>query len=76
MNPCETNVLPDGKKVCNLCGTELSFWDLQEDFLIHKSRLGYGTAYDGDSVELHLCCSCFEKLVGACAVNPIRERDF
>lgn len=76
MNPCESNILPDGKAVCNLCGSELSFWDLQEDFLIHKNQLGYGTVHDGDSVSLRLCCSCFEKLVASCVVNPIQERDF
>lgn len=59
-------------KVCNRCGKELDFWDIQEDFTLH-SRIGYGSIYDGDGVHLQLCCDCFDKLVEDCKVNPITE---
>lgn len=62
-------------KYCNHCGRVLDFWDLQEDLTIHKDNLGYGTQHDGDSVHLQLCCDCFDKLVGECAIDPITERD-
>lgn len=62
-------------KYCNLCGRALDFWDLQADLTIHKEILGYGTQYDGDSVHLQLCCDCFEKLIDACAIYPITERE-
>lgn len=62
-------------KYCNRCGRALDTWDLQEEFVIDKDYLGYGTIYDGDSMHLQLCCSCLEHLVGECAIDPITERD-
>lgn len=59
-------------KVCNQCGKELDFWDIQENFTIH-SQIGYGSIHDGDDVHLQLCCDCFDKLVEDCKVNPIME---
>lgn len=63
-----------GKKLCNHCGKELDFFDLQQDFSIHK-RVGYGSIYDGDEVDYHLCCECFDKEVGQCRVTPIQEEE-
>lgn len=58
--------------VCNRCGRELDLFDRQQDFTIHK-RIGYGSIHDGDMVTLRLCSRCFDDLVGACAIWPIRE---
>lgn len=60
------------KKVCSRCGGELDFYDLQQDFSIHK-KIGYGSIYDGCSVDLQLCCECFDRMVETCAVSPISE---
>jgi len=60
------------KKVCNCCGRELDFLDEQQEFSIHK-RVGYGSVYDGLTVNLRFCCECFDKLVQACKVSPIPE---
>ncbi len=57
---------------CNGCGRELDFWDLQQNFTIHK-RVEYGSIYDGSLVDLRLCCECFDSLVQACAVLPIHS---
>ena len=62
------------RKHCNVCGLELDIWDLQEELSIDKEKLGYGTAYDGDSVHLRFCCRCFDKLVESCKITPIIER--
>ncbi len=59
-------------RVCNCCGKELDFWDLQEDLTIHK-RIGYGSRYDGDEIELRLCCACFDKIIDECSVSPVME---
>ena len=48
--------------ICNKCGKKFDFWDTQEDFSIERS-LGYGTKYDGSTLELDLCCECMEKLI-------------
>lgn len=58
--------------VCNKCGKKFDIWDTQENFSIY-TRLGYGTKYDGDNLELDLCCECMEKLIAECAISPIKE---
>lgn len=56
--------------VCNKCGKPFDRWDEQENFHIY-GYLGYGTKYDGSTLELDLCCSCMEDLIDECKVNPI-----
>lgn len=57
---------------CNGCGRELDFWDVQQNFTIHK-RIEYGSIYDESVVDLRLCCDCFDILVQACAISPIQD---
>jgi hypothetical protein len=57
---------------CNLCGAKFNEFDWQQDFHIHQ-RIGYGSIYDGDCVHLRLCCDCFDRLVEACEISPIKE---
>lgn len=59
-------------KTCNMCGKTFDMWDAQENFSIHR-KLGYGTKYDGDTLELDLCCDCIEKIIKECKVSPIIE---
>jgi len=59
----------DGIK-CNMCGKDFEVWDAQEDFSIHK-QFGYGTIYDGDHLNLHLCCECIEKVIDMCKISPV-----
>lgn len=58
------------KSFCNVCGRELDAWDEQEDFTIHK-HLGYGTKYDGEILNLHICCNCMDSLINSCKLSPI-----
>lgn len=60
------------KNICNKCGKTFDFWDTQEDFSIERS-LGYGTKYDGSTLELDLCCECMEKLIEECVISPISD---
>ncbi len=62
------------KTHCNLCGNLFSVWDENENFTINKP-LGYGTKYDGDRLNLRLCCSCIEKIIENCAINPVTENE-
>ena len=55
-----------------MCGEVMDFFDGQQGFGIHK-RIGYGSIYDGDRVNLQLCCECFDKVVASCKVSPIKE---
>ena len=61
-----------GNPICNLCGKELDFFDLQNDFSIHR-KIGYGSVHDGDGVHLRLCSDCFDEIVDECNVSPIEE---
>lgn len=56
--------------LCNMCGKQFDIWDTQEDFSINR-RLGYGTKYDGDELQLDLCCDCMEKIIDECKISPI-----
>lgn len=62
------------KIICNKCGKEFDEWDTQEEFRIY-SHLGYGTKYDGDKLELDLCCDCMTDLIDSCKISPIIEAE-
>lgn len=63
--------------VCNMCGKEFTEID---DFsgLKVNGMLGYGSKYDGDRIELNLCCDCMDTVIDAVAKNckhyPIHMR--
>lgn len=59
------------KEQCNKCGKFLDLWDFQEDFSLRRF-LGYGTKYDGERLEIKLCCECMEKLIDECKISPIK----
>lgn len=57
-------------QICNKCGKRLDPWDSIS--CIHFERdLGYGSQYDGCSVEIDLCNSCFDAFINECAVSPL-----
>ncbi len=60
--------------VCNKCGKTFNEYDELAGFSLYKT-LGYGTKYDGDRLELDLCCDCMEHLIDSCAVHPVRGDD-
>lgn len=60
---------------CNMCGKEFDGWDAQENFSIER-RLGYGMKYDGDELQLDLCCGCMEKVIAECKISPIVQREW
>ncbi len=63
------------KMICNLCGKELDFWDVQENFVIASPEIGYGSGHDGCSLELHLCCGCMDSLIDSCRISPVKDLD-
>ena len=40
----------------------MDVWDVQEDYTIH-TRIGYGSKYDEEEIELHICCDCMDKII-------------
>jgi len=65
------------KVFCNMCGKEFNSFDRQESFGIHTETIGYGSKYDGDSINLDMCCDCFDRiiedLIPRCKINPHKE---
>lgn len=63
-------------KLCNMCGNKFDIWDEQANFGIHRIP-SYGSKFDGERIELDLCCDCFDKImdivIPMCKENPIRE---
>lgn len=64
------------KKICNKCGKEFDIYDSQEDFSIYSQLIGYGSKYDGSSLELDLCCECMDELIESCKISPIKENTY
>lgn len=59
---------------CNMCGREFNVYDKYANFHFVK-HVGYGSVLDGEYIDLHLCCECFDKTMGMiisqCQINPI-----
>lgn len=60
-------------RYCNVCGTRMDFWDINEDNTIHTTA-GYGSKYDEEEIEIHFCCNCFDKIIDNCAISPLVRR--
>ena len=60
-------------RFCNMCGKRMDFWDVNEDNTIH-TRAGYGSKYDEEEIELHMCCECFDEIIDQCVISPLSSR--
>ena len=60
-------------RYCNICGRKMDFWDIQEDYTIHTTA-GYGSKYDEEEIELHICCDCMDKIIDQCKITPITSQ--
>lgn len=56
--------------ICNKCGKPFDMWDETEGIKLSR-YMGYGTKYDGDRLNLNLCCKCIENLISKCLISPI-----
>lgn len=48
---------------CDLCGRDFDDLDEQENFGFHYNHIGYGSHYDGCSINIDFCCDCFDRLM-------------
>lgn len=66
------------KTVCNMCGRDFNVLDEENAFHI-RQEAGYPSKYDGCSINLDLCCDCFDSLieyiVPKCKISPVEEPD-
>lgn len=38
-----------------------------------RRRIGYGSIYDSDIIELRLCATCLDELVKTCKISPLKQ---
>lgn len=50
------------KEYCNKCGKKMDVYDLQTGIRMHDV-LGYGSRYDGQTINLDLCSECTDELI-------------
>ena len=50
------------KQKCTLCGKKFDLHDQYADLCFVK-QIGYGSVYDGETLDLSLCCECFDSLI-------------
>lgn len=58
---------------CNKCGKELAQFDLEAYYI--RRRMGYGSKYDLDLLDLNLCSRCLDELIDSCEISPITEQE-
>lgn len=56
--------------LCSKCGKILDVFDRKQRFSIHK-KIGYGSEYDGCTMNLNLCCDCMDWLIKQCKKDVI-----
>lgn len=56
--------------ICNKCGKKMDEYDIQERLAVYQ-QLGYGSKFDGERVEIDLCCECFDRIIEECKISPI-----
>lgn len=63
--------------ICNKCGKVIDKMDLECNGFSISHILGYGSIYDGDTLEFDLCSSCQNEfityLIETCKISPIQE---
>lgn len=60
------------KTICNICGEAFNEWDIQEDYHFNK-RIGYGSRYDEELLDLHICIECMDKIIDNCKITPVTD---
>lgn len=61
--------------VCNFCGKTLDELDSMNARPLCIRPLGYGSIFDGSTLEMQFCNTCLDALIVACQVSPLQEDD-
>lgn len=56
---------------CDLCGKVFNNYDEQEGFGL-RYEVGYGSRYDGSSINVDICCDCFDKMMDEYIVPKLK----
>lgn len=58
---------------CDFCGKELTDLDIQDGFGFHYQHISYGSQYDGENIDIDLCCDCFDKMMREYVEPKLKE---
>lgn len=58
-----------------MCGKDLDLFDTQEGFSFWSPQIGYGSKYDGERLELDLCCDCMDRIIEQCKISPVVDAE-
>ena len=58
---------------CDFCGKDFDNMDAQENFSISHYNIGYGSCFDGLSIDVNLCCGCFDKMMGSYVIPKLNN---
>lgn len=56
--------------VCNKCKKEFDIWDTHNGLIINKI-MGYGSRYDGEKINMNICCDCMDDIIESCLISPM-----
>lgn len=60
------------RKFCSRCGKSIDMFDEMSGISV-KKPLGFGSQYDGQFLNIRLCCECTDELIRSCRVSPITD---
>lgn len=55
---------------CNKCGRQFGKFDTGFNIACF---MGYGSKYDGEMLDLNMCCDCMDKFIDSCKLSPILQ---
>lgn len=60
------------RKYCSRCGKSLDMFDDMSGISV-KKPLGFGSQYDGQFLNIRLCCECTDEVIRSCRISPITD---
>lgn len=61
------------KYKCSRCGATLDVCDRQSGLSFIKD-MGYGSKFDGEKIEISLCCDCTDFIIEICKINQTKNK--
>lgn len=60
------------RKFCSGCGKSIDMFDEMSGISV-KKPLGFGSQYDGQFLNIRLCCECTDEVIKSCKISPITD---
>lgn len=60
------------RKYCSNCGKTLDMFDELSGISVRKP-LGFGSQFDGQFLNIRLCCECTDTVIRSCRISPVTD---